>query len=191
MRKAIILFLLISSLTLQAKADIVNWNYEDDFSTEKVMSDSYDHSVFTSIYNSYAPALCLHPEDEYLLFRGAGESAFLVYAFPLENIITQVDSAVFDIEVFFASGGTYTPYLDYQLSNNGVDWSETSSLTEGYNQISLLPSDNPRTYIKLLGDNAWIDNLSVTVSGPEIPEPATLFLFALGGLLTRHRKNKS
>jgi len=198
MKKIITLLILALSLAgavTRIKADIVVWNYEDDFSTAKAKTDSYDHTPFQPMDAFHPlPALCYWPGEEALLFEGENNGqnpAFLSYAFPLENVMTQVDSATLDVEVFFASGGTYTPYLNYQLSNNGVDWSELFSFTGGQNQISLLPSENPYTYIKFLGSDAWIDNLSVAISGPEAPEPTTITLFGLGMagiILSRKRK---
>jgi len=155
----------------EANAATITWHYEDDFSTAKAMSDSYDHTPFYNIYTYHPlPALCYWPEREILVFEGAHfpkEPAFLAYAFPFSDILAQVNSGTFELDVYFSDESPFPTYLSYQLSENGVDWTNPLPLVEGHNQIPLLTSNNGSTYIRLCGSGVSIDNLSVTVCGPE------------------------
>jgi len=151
----------------EAKAATITWHYEDDFSTAKAMSDSYDHTIFVAMPEYYRPALCYW--QQMLWFEGLGEPVFLAYAFPFSDMLAQVNCGTFELDVGFYES-PFPTYLSYQLSENGVDWTEASALVEGHNQISLLPSNNPSIYIKLFGDRIYIDNLSVTICGPKNPD---------------------
>jgi len=171
------------------RAEIITWDYEDDFSTVKVPDDSYDHvRVYTGPEIPPLPVAFLLYTDDYfgppwtLLFSSWedeywSEDAFLAYSFPLDNILDGVDSGTFEVDVTY---GTASPYISYELSEGGIEWTDPVALVEGHNQVFLLPSTDPYTYIKLTGGDVFIDNLSVTVSGPEIPEPATICLVAAG-----------
>ena len=185
--------LILAGVVRQTHADIITWHYEDDFSTEKAKNDSYDHSGFW-------PEVALPPPHPYLYYTEvitpadmlgfAGyytEVAFLEYCFPLDSVLTRVDSGIFELDVIL---GEDLCYLLYQLSVDGVGWTETIQLVEGYNQISLLPSNNPYTYIRLSANAARIDNLSVSVVGPEIPEPSTMALLCAGmiGIIFKKRE---
>jgi hypothetical protein len=176
------------------RAEILTWNYEDDFSnynTDKIRYDSYYHSRVVSVggerpslpvsflvyTNDTDPAGMLFFERWEDIYGSESRDAFLAYNFPLDNILDEVDSGTFEVDVTY---GTASPYISYQLSEGGIEWTEPVALIEGHNQFSLLPSTDPYTYIKLTGGGVFIDNLSVTVSGPEIPEPATICLVAAG-----------
>ena len=180
------------------RAEIITWDYEDDFSTEKIRYDSYYHSRVSTLDGQIPPLplpfLCYtnvtDPEWALLFARWENEDAFLAYRFPLDNILEQVDSGTFEVDVIY---GTISPYISYELSEGGIEWTEPVELIEGHNQISLLPSTDPFTYIKLTGGDVFIDNLSVTVSGPEIPEPATICLVAAGlvGIIFSEERSES
>ena len=174
------------------RAEIITWDYEDDFSTVKVPDDSYDHvRVYTGpeipplplpflLYtnDNFDPAWTLR-FARYEDIHGS-EDAFLAYSFPLDNILDGVDSGIFEVDVIYGTSPMASPYISYELSEGGIEWTEPVALVEGHNQVSLLPSTDPYTYIKLTGGGVFIDNLSVTVSGPEIPEPATICLVGAG-----------
>jgi len=174
------------------RAEILTWNYEDDFSnysTDRIKYDSYYHSRVVYVGGNRPPlpvSFLVYTNDtdpaEMLLFDGyegeyGSRDAFLAYSFPLDSILDEVDSGTFEVDVTY---GTASPYISYELSEGGIEWTEPVALVEGHNQVSLLPSTDPYTYIKLTGGGVFIDNLSVTVSGPEIPEPATICLVAAG-----------
>jgi hypothetical protein len=168
------------------RAEIITWDYEDDFNTVKMRYDSYHHSRTSTLDGEIPPLplpFLLYTNDNFdpawaLLFaRWEDEDAFLAYSFPFENILDEVDSGTFEIDVIY---GTVSPYISYQLSEGGIEWTEPVALVEGHNQVYLLPTTDPFTYIKLAGGSVYIDNLSVTVSGPEIPEPATICLVGAG-----------
>ncbi len=159
----------------KAKADIITWHYEDDFSTTKAESDSYDHSTFwAELAVEHPPSSLYYPTIAYppemLAFAG---DAFLEYAFPFDTVLTQIDSGTFGIDV--------AGHLLYQFSQDEVNWTNPSPLVDGFNEFPLLPSNNPFVYIRLYGTDVAIDNLSVTVRGPGIPEPSTMSLLGLGG----------
>ena len=171
---AVIVILALAVGVKEARAATVTWHYEDDFSTTKAETDSYDHTPFYPIQTFHPlPALCYWPEREILVFEGDHfpyeEPAFLAYAFPLDNVLMRVDCGFFELEVLFYES-PFPTYLSYQLSENGVDWTEASALVEGHNIFCLLPSGSPTTYIKLFGGGVSIDNLSVTICGPKNPD---------------------
>ena len=189
------------------RAEIITWDYEDDFSNynnDKILYDSYYHSRLTYVGGARPPlpvSFLVYTNDTdpagMLLFdRWEGvpgsesEDAFLAYSFPLDSILDEVDSGTFEVDVIY---GTISPYISYELSEGGIEWTEPVELIEGHNQISLLPSTDPFTYIKLTGGDVFIDNLSVTVSGPEIPEPATICLVAAGlvGIIFSEERSES
>lgn len=192
----------------EAKAANISWYYEDDFSTTKVRFDSYGHSIFvTSLFEpppSGEPYLLYYAQQERLQFSfPAGDTpswdppdetpAFLAYTFPLYDVLASVDSGTFEVDVVFSEiYGMTSVVREYQLSTDGVNWTAPIPLVEGHNQSSLLPSDNPCTYIKLTSNCISIDNISVTVSGQGIPEPATVVLLGTGfiGLLNHRWKNR-
>ena len=192
-----IIFMLAAVLFVTSpfvRAEILTWDYEDDFSnynTDRIRYDSYYHSRVTSVDDPRPPLhvsflVYTHDTDPTgtLLFErwedvygNESRDAFLAYHFPFDSILERVDSGTFEIDVIY---GTVSPYISYQLSEGGIEWTEPVALVEGHNQVSLLPTTDPFTYIKLTGDGVFIDNLSVTVSGPEIPEPATICLVGAG-----------
>jgi hypothetical protein len=172
---AIVALSLLTTGVIEVSADIITWHYEDDFSTTKAETDTYDHTFFFPIMSYHPlPALCYWPEKGILVFQGRhfpeDEPAFLPYAFPLDNVLTRVDCGVFELAVSFSSESPFPTYLSYQLSENGVDWTEPSALVEGHNIFCLLPSGSGTTYIKLFGGGVSIDNLSVTICGPKTPD---------------------
>jgi hypothetical protein len=184
------------------RAEIITWDYEDDFSNynnDKIRYDSYYHSRLSFVGGARPPlpvSFLDYTNDTdpagTLLFDGwegvpgsEREDTFLAYRFPLDNILDGVDSGTFEVDVIYGTWPMVSPYISYKLSEGGIEWTDPVELVEGHNQVSLLPSTDPFTYIKLTGGDVFIDNLSVTVSGPEIPEPATLLLFGLGAMLLR------
>jgi len=207
-----IAILAIAGCANEARADIVTWYYEDDFSTRKAEGDSYSHSLFRSevlnvppmpepelqpnlYYAFYHNRWYDHPLNV-LLFKGASdgnEPAFLAYAFPLDSQLVRVDSGT----VVFRTPMSCPPCLDlrpsglsYELSEDGINWTNPSELFEGPAQISLLPSNNSFTYIRFSGREAMLESLSVTVTGPEIPEPVDAEININPNTLNLHSKGK-
>ncbi len=207
MKKAIITVVITIMLfggSLLASADIVTWHYEDDFNTRKAENDCYSHSSFRPevlnvppfpqqepvLYYAFWYNRWYHEPLDVLLFMG---DASLTYAFPLDSQLARVDSGTILVGipmscpicmVLIPSG------LFYQLSEDGINWTNPSELLEGGARISLLPSNNSFTYIRFFGHEAMLARLSVTVTGPEIIEadisidPNTLNLASKGNWLT-------
>jgi len=150
--------------------------YEDDFSTDKIRYDSYAHSVLwiEGAYPPDTPYLVLSetsPDDHFLVFRDhRDEVAHLVYAFPIApDAVVRAIPMVLDIEmeVLFIpdseSGNEVTPWLCYETSADGINWSGPPTCLEpGAVRLDLgLLQDN--RYVKFEGKNVAIDNLRASV----------------------------
>jgi len=73
---SVAVILALALAPIGARADIITWQYEDDFSTNKAESDSYDHTPFYPIQSFHPlPALCYDNDLETLVFEGDGQGA--------------------------------------------------------------------------------------------------------------------
>ena len=104
---SVAVILALALAPIDVRADIIAWQYEDDFSTTKATGDSYSHSIFW-------PEMALLPGEPYLYYTSAippegmlglagyyqtEEDAFLAYAFPVDNVLTRVDSGIFELDI--------------------------------------------------------------------------------------------
>ena len=187
MRKVLITTAVVLAVTIVAQADWT-YTYTNDFSTQG--TGSYDHSIFWP-ENAFPPPdahlvrAMRGPMPETLMFYRAdvgygGALAYLAYRFPLVSGGPQQVSGTMGLDVTYFTGAV----LSYSVSSDGTTWASPVSLSGGHPTLSLASSQGT-CYVKLLGDEVVIDNLSVSL----IPEPASLALLALGGVaLLRRRK---
>ncbi len=103
------------------------YDYQDDFSTNKAMTDSYDHSVFW-------PETALPPAEPYLFYTSvsqpAGRLAFakfpdtgirahLAYCFPLGESGPDSITGTMEFDVYeYATGA----YMAFSMSPDGTTW---------------------------------------------------------------------
>jgi hypothetical protein len=187
MQKVLITAAVVLAAAIAAQADWT-YTYTNDFSTQG--TGSYDHSIFWP-ENAFPPPdahlvrAMRGPMPETLMFYRAdvgygGAPAYLAYRFPLVSGGPQQVSGTMGLDVTYFTGGV----LSYSVSSDGMTWASPVSLLAGHQTLTLASSQGA-CYVKLLGDGAAIDNLSVQL----VPEPGSLMLLALGGVaLLRRRK---
>ncbi len=189
---AIVGLSLLTTGVIGVRADIITWHYQDDFNdldTTKAENDSYSHSLFRAeepnvppmpepelqanlYYAFYHNRWYDHPLNV-LLFKGGSdgnEPAFLAYAFPLDSQLVRVDSGTVVFRTPMSCPACLAlrrSGLSYEVSEDGINWTNPKEVPEGRAQVSLLPSGSFSTYIRFSGQEAMLENLSVTVSGPK------------------------
>ncbi len=155
----------------RARADYT-YEYSDDFSTDKALTDSYIHSTFW-------PQGAYPPSEAYLYRQDSGpqmqlgfrqhndEPAYLGYRFPTGR--AQPGRAVFgslQITVrlpYGSEAASPSSYLGYRLSADGINWSSPQTLDPGSHDI-LMESVTGACYAIFFGTDVLIDNLSVRLS---------------------------
>jgi hypothetical protein len=149
-------------------AQVSAWTHEywDDFSsTDKVEKDSYLHSIFW-------PRGAFPPSEPYLYHSDTGELGFgefddpavLGYAFPVDSADSPgAVSGTVSLDIRFTD--SVSGFLQYEVSEDGVDWSSTRNLGQGSQSVSL-ESISGVCYIRFIGTEVLIDNLSVSLRSP-------------------------
>ncbi len=145
---------------------IDTYRYQDEFDTQKAERDCYVHSIFWP-QGAFPPS-----EEAYLYYfdsdgqqkLGFGdyndEPAILGYRFP-PNDSEKFMGAVYGellLNVKFPYGAE--GYLRYELSEDGIDWSEPEQLQNESNTI-MMESIRGTCYIRFRGTKVLIDDLKV------------------------------
>ncbi len=173
--------------------------YQDDFETDKAMSDSYAHSPFVAVVPDISLGGFLHYESG-AMGRGLGfyqgyepyGQASLRYHVLEQPMIAIGGSVSFllmpNAEVYPTMG----EYISVYGSANGTTWSllgsgQSSGPLPQLVSAPILP-DSPIQYLDLRG-RGLIDDLQIDVSYV-VPEPATLALLVLGGLSVMRRQRR-
>jgi hypothetical protein len=144
------------------------YQYQDKFNTYNTETDSYAHSIFWP-QGAFPPS-----EEAYLYYFESGgfqelgfgdyndEPAMLGYCFPLgsEKLMGAVRGELL-LDVRFAyRTDIASGYLQYQISDDGVNWSGPMELVPGRRNIPL-ESIRGKCYIRFWGTKVLIDNLDV------------------------------
>ena len=155
------------------------WTYEyrDDFSTTDVEKDSYLHSIFwpQGAFPPSEPYLYLSDNDKLGFGDYNGDPAILGYSFPVSS--TKSPGAVtgyLNIDVSFQdTTDLVSGSLQYELSDDGVDWSSAHNLGQGSHNIPL-GFVSGVCYVRFIGTEVLIDNLGITLRSipPKIRVPS-------------------
>jgi len=167
------LWVLLSSavwgVTSRHPTDDFTYIYFDDFTTEKVMTDSYQHS---EIFYYQPPDIFL--DGVLVLWPGYGPGlgflqgflvdayAFLRYQFPLGAVMGYVDTGTVGVYVYF-DGPFPGQFLDVGVSYDGQNWQTVGHITSsGHHEYSLSPPDScAQVFLDLRGDGLVLCTLSV------------------------------
>ena len=120
------------------------WGYFDDFSTERVEHDSYQHSqIVPEGIIIPQPFLCYthvlyQPPDTLAFSPGGRDAAELLYRFPVFNEMPPVLAYVKLLVRNLQHG-----YGTYQLSADGVNWPRSGQLAFGQQRIDLMTGPQP------------------------------------------------
>jgi hypothetical protein len=164
----VILFCSPSVLVAQGQ-----YNYFDDFSTDKARTDSYAHSYIADPPCpdfGFDPFLCFNPDSLgnrrlafYYTFTLEG-IACICYRFPVGSERFYITTGVvrFELPGFIHSGGR----IDFLHSLDGTNWTHADSIwAVGTYEYVITPPYHPvYLYICLRGGRMLIDNLSVTLN---------------------------
>lgn len=160
------------SILLVAGLLKADWTYEDDFSTDKVQSDSYRHSAFWStgtvpLPEPYLYYVQTHRGRALAFVDYKDQLAELGYYFPFGFAQAQrTIKGVLGINVSFPSSTEVSQFppgrLLYSVSPDGIAWSAPTSLETGYNEIPVF-SPGGVCYVLLTGTRVVIDDLTVSL----------------------------
>jgi len=166
-----------------ADGPTAEWTYEyfDDFATDKVETDSYDHSVLWPEGPSGPPGPYLYLSNSLsgaareLVFMGhTDEPAHLNYHFGIDRgpeSTARAVSGTIEFDVLFPSKNDYysfnvpRAYVAYSFSQDARNWSEPSSFEVGHHSI-VVSSKRADIYVSFRGTEVGLDNLKVLLSGP-------------------------
>jgi hypothetical protein len=157
----------ISGSPSQTLAGEYQYFYYDNFTTDKVKTDSYQHSFISTEYLiSLEPYLWLRPWSQPGLGFLPGffitGPALLRYEFPLPPIPGNIDSGIIELNVNLLPLNP-SFYLNVKVSYNGVNWEFLDSITvPGPHEFSLSPPDScPRIYLDFRGLHGMLSTFSV------------------------------
>jgi hypothetical protein len=171
-----LLALSASATTSQALAGEYEYVYVDDFTTDKVTTDSYEHSQILyydpgySFYGmlvlwpwpTYEPCLGFWPGFEF----GA---SVLRYQFPIVPITGNITGGTvgLDIELLEPFSGFW---LDVKVSYDGENWEALDHITTpGYYEYPLSPPDSiSQVYLEFWGGMMVLYNLSVQLNMTDV-----------------------
>jgi len=130
--------------------------------------------------------------DGGIFYLNQGQFGELSYAYqaPQGEIISSIDLGV---KTYFEAGS----WVDVSYSTDGTNWTSLGYYYPGYNQLwaSNFNPDSNLVFVKYFGKNEgdypyqfqlWSDSLTFTTAA--VPEPMTIGLLTLGGLMLRRRK---
>jgi hypothetical protein len=101
-----------------------------------------------------------------------GQLAELSYVFPLGSSQTQqFVTGMIGVGVSLPSNATISQYspgqLSYQISSNGMNWSDPVSLSAGYHAIPVTCPEG-LCYVRFSGTRAVLESFSVSLSSPSV-----------------------
>jgi hypothetical protein len=146
-------------------AQVRAWTFEywDDFSsTNKIEKDSYLHSIFWP-RGAFPPSepYIYHSDTYELGFGEYDDAALLGYSFPIGSTKSPgAVSGTISIDVRFTD--LVSGSLQYEVSEDGVNWSSARYLGQGSQSISV-ESVSGVCYIRFIGTEVLIDNLGVSL----------------------------
>lgn len=169
----LVLFILVSIGYTWSPAQVLDdWEYFDDFQTEKAQVDSYDHSQFfdsppfisLSGYLMYGPRPVWMPPGQALGFYGGFDPdmyAVLCYRFPLEGGPYSITDCTIEVSVAECS---LPFYID--ASENGDEWRRVAQIDEtGLHtvQVDHQTAIEGWQYLRFRGEGALLTSIGVSV----------------------------
>lgn len=146
--------------------------YTDDFSTDKAMTDSYEHSEF----HDYPPDPW--PETGFLVYEPNGSmhvlafysgyaydaNAQMKYRFPIDGDLTQIATASLEFDIVDNFGGMGSMRV-LRSFDDGAGWEWYDSVgAEGHHSFDMTPSSECDCIHIFLWGYAKIDNLTVSLT---------------------------
>lgn len=175
MRREVLIAVALAAMVWFCPAEAADYEYGDDFSTDKAMTDSYEHSVFlTSLPSPWPVAGFLTYQrgaeyDNLAFYSGSGDGAQarLFYTFPLERF-SDIESGTLEFDIVHIDGEL--GWLAYwrQYAGGGWEWVTTVSLV-GHYTFDLDPGPQcSHVSMGLVGESGGdvllLDNLSVALT---------------------------
>ncbi|NQV35508.1 MAG: right-handed parallel beta-helix repeat-containing protein [Phycisphaeraceae bacterium] len=170
-------FMMITSCVCADNLLLVD-HYSDNFGTDRVSYDSFEHSLMwlDKTFPVEAPHLILKEidGDSGLLFTAyEGDPATLGYSLPVDQQVKAREvSWIVEVDLDVRLSMNQDPahpvmgYLVYKTSPDGLTWSDPYPLKHGQNQLSLGLLSQAR-YLVFLGSNAAIISLNIDLYEPK------------------------
>ena len=153
-------------------------HYSDNFATDSVSYDSFEHSLMwlDKTFPVEAPHLILKEieGDSGLLFTAyEGDPATLGYCLPVDQGVNAREASwIVEVDLDVRLSMNRDPanpvmgYLVYKTSQDGLTWSDPYPLRHGQNQLSLGLLSQAR-YLVFLGSNVAIISLNIDLYEPK------------------------
>ncbi|MCF7974840.1 MAG: right-handed parallel beta-helix repeat-containing protein [Phycisphaerae bacterium] len=153
-------------------------HYYEDFSTDRLLYDSFAHSLLwlDKAFPVEKPHLIRQEtegESGLVMMAYGDDLATLGYCLPVSQQLTVREASwIVEVDLDVRLSMNRDPanpvmgYLAYKTSQDGLTWSDPSPLRHGENQLSLGLLSQVR-YLFLLGSNATIKSLSIDLYQPQ------------------------
>ncbi len=170
-------FMMITSSVCADNLLLVD-HYSDNYETDRVSCESFDHSLMwlDKTFPVEAPHLILQEieGDSGLSFTAyEGDPATLGYRLPVSQLVTHREASwIVEVDLDVRLSMNQDPanpvmgYLVYKISEDGLTWSDPYPLKHGQNQLSLGLLSETR-YLVFLGSNAAIMSLNIDLYEPK------------------------